>query len=46
LVIPDFSNFVAAVINKFAFDKIKSFIDFAAGSKDAEIIVGGKCTDF
>ena len=38
-------SFITNVINKVAFDKIKSYIDFAAGSKEAEIIVGGKCDD-
>jgi 1-pyrroline-5-carboxylate dehydrogenase len=34
-----------AVIDKEAFDKIKSYIDFAEESNEAEIIYGGKCDD-
>ena len=38
----DFSNFVNAVIDERAFDKISSFIDYAKKSKDADIVAGGK----
>jgi 1-pyrroline-5-carboxylate dehydrogenase len=38
----DFSNFINAVIDEKAFDKITSYIDNAAKSKDVEIIAGGK----
>ncbi|MFM9985367.1 MAG: L-glutamate gamma-semialdehyde dehydrogenase [Flavobacteriales bacterium] len=41
----DFSNFINAVIDKRAFDKIKSFIDFVKTQPDAEIIAGGTCDD-
>ena len=41
----DFSNFINAVIDKKAFDKIASYIDHAKSSPDAEIIVGGGCDD-
>jgi 1-pyrroline-5-carboxylate dehydrogenase len=37
----DFSNFINAVIDEKAFDKITAYIDAAKNSKDAEIIVGG-----
>lgn len=37
----DTSNFINAVIDEKAFDKISSFIDYIRNSKDAEIIVGG-----
>ena len=37
----DFSNFINAVIDERAFDKIAKFIDDAKKSSDAEIIVGG-----
>ena len=37
----DFSNFVNAVIDEGAFDKITSYIDKAKKSKDFEIIAGG-----
>ncbi|MHB9013936.1 MAG: L-glutamate gamma-semialdehyde dehydrogenase, partial [Ignavibacteriaceae bacterium] len=41
----DFTNFMSAVIDKGAFTTIKSYIDFAKESKEAEIITGGKCDD-
>ena len=41
--VEDFSNFVNAVIDEKSFDNIKSYIDKAKRSKDAEIIVGGSC---
>ena len=41
----DFSNFLTAVIDRKAFDKIKGYIEGAAESSDAEIIVGGECDD-
>lgn len=37
----DLSNFITAVIDETAFDKIAGFIDYAKNAKDAEIIVGG-----
>jgi 1-pyrroline-5-carboxylate dehydrogenase len=37
----DFTNFVNAVIDERAFDKISGFIDAAKASPEAEIIVGG-----
>lgn len=37
----NFGNFVNAVIDERAFDKIASYIDIAKNSKDAEIIAGG-----
>jgi 1-pyrroline-5-carboxylate dehydrogenase len=39
----DFRNFMAAVIDQWAFDRIKRYIDFAKGSPDAEILAGGGC---
>lgn len=39
----DLSCFVNAVIDKDAFDSIKSYIDYAKESKDAELVFGGKC---
>ncbi len=39
----DFTNFVNAVIDEAAFDKLNGFIDRARNDKDAEIIFGGKC---
>ncbi len=43
--VQDFSNFVNAVIDKAAFDKIKAFIEFAGSAPDAEILTGGGCDD-
>jgi 1-pyrroline-5-carboxylate dehydrogenase len=37
----DLSNFITAVIDEKAFDKIAGFIDYAKNAKDAEIVVGG-----
>ncbi|GHE23307.1 L-glutamate gamma-semialdehyde dehydrogenase [Sphingobacterium griseoflavum] len=37
----DFSNFINAVIDEKAFDKITSYIDRAKDSSDAEVIIGG-----
>jgi 1-pyrroline-5-carboxylate dehydrogenase len=37
-----FDNFVNAVIDERAFDKIASYIDFAKNADDAEVIAGGK----
>jgi 1-pyrroline-5-carboxylate dehydrogenase len=39
----DFTNFLNAVIDEASFDKLKSYIDDAKRSKDAEVIYGGKC---
>ncbi|KAI9320891.1 1-pyrroline-5-carboxylate dehydrogenase [Dichotomocladium elegans] len=41
----EFQHFNGPVINKFAFDKIKSYIDFAAKDPECEIIAGGKTDD-
>jgi len=41
--VQDFSNFVGAVIDKAAFDKIEGYIDRAKESTDAEVIAGGEC---
>lgn len=41
----DASNFVNAVIDKPAFDKISSYIDYVKEQSDAEIIVGGNYDD-
>ncbi len=37
----DFSNFITAVIDEKAFDKIAAYIDFIKEQDDAEIVVGG-----
>jgi 1-pyrroline-5-carboxylate dehydrogenase len=41
----DFSNFINAVIDKPAFDKIAGFIDYIKEQDDAEILVGGNYDD-
>ena len=41
----DFSNFMAAVIDASAYEKIKGYIDRARESEDAEIVTGGECDD-
>ncbi len=41
--VEDFSNFINAVIDEKAFDKIKTYIDNAKKDKKAEILAGGKC---
>lgn len=41
----DFTNFMGAVIDQKAFDKIKGFIDRAQAAPDAEVIAGGQCDD-
>ena len=39
----DFTNFINAVIDERAFDKIKSYIDDVEKSEDASILIGGNC---
>ena len=39
----DFSNFVNAVIDEKAFNKISDYIEHARNSTEAKIIAGGKC---
>jgi 1-pyrroline-5-carboxylate dehydrogenase len=41
----DFTNFMGAVIDANAFSTIKSYIEFARQSADAEILAGGGCDD-
>lgn len=41
--VEDFSNFINAVIDEKAFDKIKKYIDNARKDKKATIIAGGLC---
>ncbi len=41
----DFTNFMAAVIDRPAFDKINGYLEQTRKSKDAEIIVGGGADD-
>ncbi len=39
----DFTNFINAVIDEKSFNNIKAYIDKAKRSKNASILVGGKC---
>lgn len=41
----DFTNLMNAVIDQKSFNNIKSYIDYAKESSDAEIIIGGGCDD-
>jgi 1-pyrroline-5-carboxylate dehydrogenase len=41
----DFSNFINAVIDGKAFDKISGYIKSAKDSADAEVIIGGGCNN-
>ncbi len=43
--VTDFRNFMSAVIDKAAFESIKSYINYAKRSPDAKIIAGGRCND-
>ncbi len=39
----DFTNFMGAVIDRGAFEKIEGYVELAKKSKDAEILTGGGC---
>lgn len=41
----DFSNFINAVIDRAAFDKISGYIDYIKQQDDAEILIGGNYDD-
>jgi 1-pyrroline-5-carboxylate dehydrogenase len=41
----DFSNFMAAVIHREAFERCKGYIEAAQASPEAEILTGGGCDD-
>ena len=43
--VEDFANFIGAVIDQAAFNRIKSYLDYARCSDEAEIICGGNCDD-
>lgn len=43
--VENFGTFIGAVIDKKAFDKIGSYIDYAENAADAEVICGGGCND-
>ncbi|HEU4385021.1 MAG TPA: L-glutamate gamma-semialdehyde dehydrogenase [Anaeromyxobacteraceae bacterium] len=39
----DFTNFMGAVIDRAAFERIKGYLDLARGSPEAKILAGGGC---
>ena len=41
----DFRNFMGAVIDRAAFDKIKGYVTGARGTPGARIVAGGECND-
>lgn len=41
----DFTNFMNGIIDRSAFDSIKTYIDYAKIASDAKIIIGGNCDD-
>lgn len=41
----DFTNFMGAVIDQNAFDRIKGYLDYVKSSPDAQIIIGGRVDD-
>ena len=43
--VEDFTNYLSAVIDRSAYDKIKGYIDYAKDSDEAEILAGGQCDD-
>lgn len=43
--VTDFRNFMGAIIDEKAFEKINGYIEFARSSPDMEIIIGGGCDD-
>lgn len=43
--VEDFTNYMGAVIDRNSFNSIKSYIDYAKESPEADIIAGGKCND-
>ncbi len=43
--VEDFTNYMGAVIDRTSFNNIKSYIDVARESSEADIIIGGQCND-
>ena len=43
--VEDFTHYMGAVIDQTSFNNIKSYIDVAEKSSEAEIIIGGNCND-
>jgi 1-pyrroline-5-carboxylate dehydrogenase len=44
-VVEDFTNFINALIDRAAFEKVAGYIEYAKKSAEAEIIIGGRCDD-
>lgn len=43
--VKDFTNYLSAVIDRAAYDKITGYIDYARNSEEAQVIAGGKYDD-
>jgi len=43
--VEDFTNFMGAVIDKASFENVKSYIEYARTSPEAEIVHGGACDE-
>jgi 1-pyrroline-5-carboxylate dehydrogenase len=43
--VEDFRVFMGAIIDRGAFDSIRSYVEFAKSSPEATILIGGKCDD-
>jgi 1-pyrroline-5-carboxylate dehydrogenase len=43
--VADFANFMGAVIDRRAYEKVEGYLDFARSCPDAEILIGGGCDD-
>ncbi|GAB6143293.1 L-glutamate gamma-semialdehyde dehydrogenase [Desulfocicer niacini] len=43
--VEDFTHYMGAVIDQASFDNIKAYIEVAEKSPEADIIIGGKCSD-
>jgi 1-pyrroline-5-carboxylate dehydrogenase len=43
--VADFGNFMGAVIDRAAFERIRGYVEFARRSADAEVLVGGATDD-
>jgi len=43
--VEDFTNFMGAVIDRDAFERIRKYIEIARSSSQAKVLAGGKCDD-
>jgi len=43
--VEDFTNFMGAVIDRDAFERIRKYVEIAKSSSQAKILAGGKCDD-